>query len=215
MDTIYQAVKELLKSFVNLFVAVINLIAGVINGLVGILGKLNPRASQKLNEISEKGFEAKAEGNDIKKRRFREGVTLSGCEEEMAASIRKELQEKVTSKERYYYLHAQAEDQGHAFYCIILAILAFGLFASTMLYSVGSSIGTRIFAAVIMAALCIFVCVSIAKYRKRILRNRIAKVILEEEFKERNWCKIHPISEVNREENSTGKNELVQRAESL
>jgi len=215
MDKIYQAVKGLLKAFVNLFASVIDLVAGVIDGVAGIFGKLKPRASQRLNEIREKGFESGNAGADVGVHRIGKNVAFSGHEEELVDTIRKELQEKVTSKERYFCLYAKTEEHGNAFYCIILAILAFALFASTMLYSVDSLSSTRILAAVIMAVLCIAACVSILVYRKRIIRNRIVRVILEEEFKDREWCKIHPITEVNREENNNSKKELVQRAENL
>ncbi|MDO4304067.1 MAG: hypothetical protein Q4D94_09130 [Bacillota bacterium] len=215
MDKIYQAVKGLLKAFVNLFAAVIDLIAGVFDGLAGILGKLRPRASQRLSEIREKGFEGGNADADSRLHKVRKIAVFSGNEEELVDAIRKELQEKVTSRERYFYLYAKAGENGNAVYCVILAILAFALFASTMLYSVGSVSSTRILAAVIMAVLCIIACVAIAKYRKKIMRNRIVRIILEEEFKDREWCKIHPITEVSREENNSTKKELVQRAENL
>jgi len=209
MDKIYQAVKGLFKAFVNLFAAVIDLIAGVIDGLAGIMGKLKPKASQRLAEIKENGLEAGNTDVDNSFHKTRRSVTFSGNEEELIDIIRKELQEKIISKERYYYVYAQAEENGSAFYCVILAILAFALFASTMLYSTGSLSSTRIFAAVIMAVLCIIACVAISKYRKKMMRNRIVKLILDNEFKDREWCKIHPITEVNREENNTAKKELV------
>ena len=62
MDNIYEALKGFLKSIINLFVSVIDLFAGIINGIAFILGKLKPKASKRLNEIGENGFEGRLGG---------------------------------------------------------------------------------------------------------------------------------------------------------
>ena len=123
--------------------------------------------------------------------------------------MREELREKVTSQERYYYLHAKTEENGNGFYVIVFAILAFALFASDMLYTIRSSDAIRILSAVIMAAICAVACIVVVQYRKKLARNRLVRLILEEEFKDIEWNKIHPITEVSREENITEKKELA------
>lgn len=209
MDHIYEAVKEFLKSIANLFVAVINLFAGIINGIAFILGKMVPRASKRLNEIGENGFEGRLGGVDRRMLKRKENASFSGNEEAVVNAVREELREKVTSQERYYYLHAKAEDNGNGFYVIVFAILAFALFASDMLYTIRSSDGIRILSAVIMAAICAIACIVVEQYRRKLVRNRLIRLILEEEFKDIEWGKIHPITEVNREENIAEKKELA------
>lgn len=126
-------------------------------------------------------------------------IRFSGKEEELISEIRKELQEKVTNRERYYYLLATTEDHGEGFYFTVLAILVFALFGSTMLYSVGSSNGTRIMAAFIMAALCAAACVAIDMYRKTVIRRHLIRKVLEEEFKDISARESNPILETNQE----------------
>lgn len=252
MDAIYQSLKNLFKAFISIFVALVDLISGLLNGIAYVLGKLKPNVSERFHEIGRTaeamgvkdasevacsiGAADTAETTKVadKSVSSKYGITFSGKEEILVSSIRSELKEKVTSKEKYYYLHAYAEGNGGSFYFIVLSILVFALFASTMLYSVGSSGGTRMLAAVIMAVLCAAACVAIARYRRNVMRKRIMKLILEEEFKDLNWkkeeqhqkqqeesnaqvydeakseadknvpdnigAKIHPISEISREE---------------
>ena len=52
---------------------------------------------------------------------------------------------------------------------------------------------------------CVAVYIGMKKHQKKMLRNRIARLILEEEFKDIEWGKIHPIMEVIREENAVEK----------
>lgn len=209
MDNIYEAIKGFFKSIINLFVAVIDLFAGIINGIAFILGKLKPKASKRLNEIGENGFEGRLGGIDRRILKRKETAAFSGNEEAVVDAVREELREKVTSQERYYYLHTKAEESGNGFYVIVFAILAFALFASDMLYTIRSSDGIRILSAVIMAVICAAACIVVVQYRKKLARNRLVKLILEEEFKGIEWGKIHPITEVNREENITEKKELA------
>lgn len=209
MDSIYDAVKGFLKAIINLFVSIIDLFAGIINGIAFILGKLRPKASKRLNEIGENGFEGRLGGIDRRFLTRKETTAFSGNEEAAVDAVREELREKVTSQERYYYLHARASENGNGFYVIVFAILAFALFASDMLYTIRSSDGIRILSAVIMAVICAVACIVVVQYRKKLVRNRLIRLILEEEFKDIEWGKIHPITEVSREENITEKKELA------
>lgn len=209
MDNIYDALKGFLKAIINLFVSVIDLFSGIINGIAVILGKLKPRASKRLNEIGENGFEGRLGGIDRRLLTRKETTAFSGNEEAVVDTVREELREKVTSQERYYYLYAKAEDSGNGFYVIVFAILAFAMFASDMLYTIGSSEDIRLLSAVIMAIICAAACIVVVQYRKKLARNRLIRLILEEEFKDIEWGKIHPITEVNREENITEKKELA------
>lgn len=209
MDHIYQALKGFVKAIINLFVAVIDLFAGIIDGIAFILGKIRPRASKRFNEISENGFEGRLGGIDRRFSGSREKIGFSGSEEIAVESIRSELREKVTSREKYYYLHAKAADNGTGFYVIVVAILSFALFASVMLYSIEPSEEMGILAAAIMAVVCASACIVVVEHRKRLARNRIMKLILEEEFKDIEWGKIHPITEVPWDENIVEKKELA------
>lgn len=209
MDHIYEALKGFLKSIINLFVSVIDLFAGIINGIAFILGKLSPKASKRLNEIGENGFEGRLGGIDRRILKRKETAAFSGNEEAVVDAVREELREKVTSQERYYYLHARAEENGNGFYVIVFAILAFALFASNMLYTIRLSDSIRLFSVLIMAVICAVACIVVVQYRKKLTRNRLIRLILEEEFKDIEWNKIHPITEVNREGNITEKKELA------
>lgn len=209
MDHIYEALKGFFKSIINLFVSVIDLFAGIINGIAFILGKLSPKASKRLNEIGENGFEGRLGGIDRRISKRKETAAFSENEEAVVDAVREELREKVTSQERYYYLHARAEENGNGFYVVVFAILAFALFASNMLYTIRSSDSIRLFSVLIMAVICAVACIVVVQYRKKLTRNRLIRLILEEEFKDIEWNKIHPITEVNREENITEKKELA------
>ena len=55
MDAVYQAVKNFLKSFVNLFVAIIELFTTLINGVAFVIGKLRPHISEKYAELKNNG----------------------------------------------------------------------------------------------------------------------------------------------------------------
>lgn len=209
MDHIYEALKGFFKSIINLFVSVIDLFAGIINGIAFILGKLSPKASKRLNEIGENGFEGRLGGIDRRISKRKETAAFSENEEAVVDAVREELREKVTSQERYYYLHARAEENGNGFYVVVFAILAFALFASNMLYTIRSSDSIRLFSVLIMAVICAVACIVVVQYRKKLTRNRLVRLILEEEFKDIEWNKIHPITEVSREENITEKKELA------
>ena len=100
----------------------------------------------------------------------------------MVTEIREQLAARVKTKEQYYYEHACMQESGSGLYMIVLSILTFALFGSTMLYSQGTKLSTRVLAAVIMAALCAAACVMIISIRKKVFRSRVARQILEAEF---------------------------------
>ena len=196
MDNIYQAVKGFVRSIINLFVAVIDLFAGIIDGIAVILGKLRPRASKRLDEIAQ-SKEGLTKHRIFGNNRLREA---SGNDEELVKEIRSELQEKVTSRERYYYFCAEAETEGSGFYAVALSAFALILVLSAMFFGLRPSSEVWVLAAAVMAAACAVVCILAARHQKKMKRNRIAKLILENEFRDIEWGKIHPIREVVREE---------------
>ena len=148
MDNIYQAIKAFFKAIINLFVAVIDLFAGLLNGIAFLFEKLKPKAAERLHSLgTEKEGAAAKESRAVKEN----GVT-------MVTEIREQLAARVKTKEQYYYEHACMQESGSGLYMIVLAILTFALFGSTMLYSQGTKLSTRVLAAVIMAALCGSLC---------------------------------------------------------
>lgn len=172
MDNIYQAIKAFFKAIINLFVAVIDLFAGLLNGIAYLFEKLRPKAAEKLHSLgTEKESAAAKESRAVKE---------NGAA--MVTEIREQLAARVKTREQYYYEHACMQESGSGLYMIILSILTFALFGSTMLYSQGTKLSTRVLAAVIMAALCAAACVMIISIRKKVFRSRVARQILEAEF---------------------------------
>lgn len=196
MDNIYHSIKEFVKSIGNLFVAIIGLFAGIINGLAFLLEKLKPRVSQRFDGITQN-----KEGM-AKRRIFGSGrlQEASGNDEELVKAIRSELQEKVTSRERYYYYIAQTENNGSGFYAVMLTVFIFALALAVMLYQAGRSIEMWFLVAAAIAAACVAACILVVKHQKRVKSNHIARLILENEFSNIEWGKIHPIREVIRDE---------------
>lgn len=99
MDAIYQAIKNLLKSFVNLFVAVVELFAGLINGAASLFLKLRP------GELVLRGRNA---GEKLKK----DKSALTGktaANEELVCKVRNELKEKITDRNKYILAKAEVE----------------------------------------------------------------------------------------------------------
>lgn len=94
MDAIYQAIKNLLKSFVNLFVAVVELFAGLINGVASLFLKLCP---------GKFSFEGKKAGEGF--RIYKTAVT----DEELVSKIGNELKEKITDRNKYILAKAEVE----------------------------------------------------------------------------------------------------------
>lgn len=168
MDNIYEALKGLIKSIINLFVAIVSFFTGLIDGLAFILGKIRPKASF-LNQ------------------NFHEKKEVSRSDEELVRQIRSELQEKVTSQEKYYYHHARLEDNGNGFYAVVLTVIVFVLAVCAMLYQARPSIEMGILVVAFMVVVGMAVCIAVDKHQKKNLRNYIAKIILEEEFKDIEW----------------------------
>ncbi|MBO5057233.1 MAG: hypothetical protein J6C64_12885 [Lachnospiraceae bacterium] len=99
MDAIYPAIKNLLKSFVNLFVAVVELFAGLINGVASLFLKLRPE------KFVLKGKNA---GEKLKMGKF----AISGkiaADEELVCKVRNELKEKITDRNKYILAKAEVE----------------------------------------------------------------------------------------------------------
>lgn len=111
MDTVYQAIKNLLKSFVNLFVAVVELFSGLINGIASLLLKLRPR----ITELQNKKAEDKALSNDgqIKSssKTAEKGLVfdIRKQDTELVCAIRSELKDKITDRDQYIIAKANAE----------------------------------------------------------------------------------------------------------
>lgn len=171
MDNIYQALKAFFKAIINLFVAVIDLFEGLINGIAYLLERLRPRAAERLHSLGTEKDAAAGKSRAVKEN----GVA-------MVAEIREQLTARVKTREQYYHEHACTQESGSGLYMIVLAILTFALFGSTMLYSQGTRLSTRVLAAVIMAVLCAAACVMIISIRKKVFRSRVARQILEAEF---------------------------------
>lgn len=172
MDNVYQSLKAFLKSFLNLFLAVVDFFTSLIDGLASVLVKLRPSVSLGNTEFKKISKEKR-----------------DNVEEILVEEIRNELKQKVTSKEKYYYLYACVTGNGTGFYAIVLSVLVFALAGMTMFYSTSSYGEARILAAVIMAVLCAVTCIAIAKHQKKIIRNKLVKQILDEEFSDKLWEK--------------------------
>lgn len=197
MDNIYQAIKEFVRSIGNLFVAVIGLFAGIIDGLAFVLGKLRPGVSRHLDEIAQRKADSTTRRGIFRSRGF---AKISGDDEEFVREIRSELQEKVTSREWYYYFCAQAENEGNGFYAMVLSAFVLMVILSAMIFRLRLSIEVWVLAAVVMTMACAVVYILVVRHQKRLKRNRIARLILENEFRDIEWSKIHPIREVVRDE---------------
>lgn len=187
MDNIYQSIKAFFKSILNLLLAVVDLFTSLINGTASILIKLRPHISQKYTELKKESENLNIPGSlkSVKGKGYH--LDFKGYEESFVEEIRTELKEKVTSKEKYYYLSACAAGNGFGFYVIVLSVFVFALAGTVMLYSTSSYGEVRILAAVILAILCAVVCIAIVKYQKKVVRNHLVKQILDQEFADRNW----------------------------
>lgn len=187
MDNIYQSIKAFLKSILNLLLAVVDLFTSLINGAALILVKLRPHISQKYTELKKESENINIPGSLKSAKGKGYHLDFRGFEESFVEEIRKELKEKVTSKEKYYYLSACAAGNEIGFYAIVMSILVFALAGTIMLYSTSDYGEVRILAAVIMAILCAVVCIAIVKYQKKVVKNHLVKQILVQEFADRNW----------------------------
>lgn len=203
MDNIYQSIKAFLKSFLNLFLAVVDLFTSLINGVASILVKLRPRISEKYTELKKESENVNISGSLKAAKGKGYNLEFKGYEESLVEEIRSELKQKVTSKEKYYYLNACAASSGNGFYAIVLSIFVFALAGTVMLYSTSSYGEVRILAAVIMAVLCAVACIAIAKYQKKVVRNNLVKQILDQEFADKSWEEADKADINNEEEEVT------------
>lgn len=92
MDAIYQALKNFIKSFVNLFVAIVELFAGLINGLAALLMNICPRPGIAKSKAAETDKE--------------KAVTADA---ELICQIRKELENKITDRDTYIMARTEVE----------------------------------------------------------------------------------------------------------
>ena len=172
MDDIYYSIKGLLKAFLNLFLAFIDLVSGLINGLAAIRVRLRPHISQRYTELKD--------GKVIK---GKESILNTREQDEiLVEEIRNELKQKVTSREKYYYLNACASNEGIGFYAVIVSVLLFALSGISMVFGISYYIEVRIAGIVMMFVLCLAACIIIIRHQKKILKNKLMKQILEEEF---------------------------------
>lgn len=180
MDVVYQAVKNFLKSFVNLFVALVELITSLINGIASVFRKLSPWASDKYTELRSGRSSL---GEAVKRRIKRESILdCQKDETELVEKLREELRGKVTSKEEYLLLCARTSDSGREFLAIALSLLALVL-AGGVVIAGDSRMEYRIWVLLVMAAVCVWVCIAINRQRVKAAENRLIRQILEEEFR--------------------------------
>lgn len=99
MDTIYQAIKNLLKAFVNLFVAAVELLAGLINGIASLLLKICPVSTGVNKEVTEN---KSIRGQLVK-------VQLDSSRESLVKQVRDELIGTITNREQYILVKAETE----------------------------------------------------------------------------------------------------------
>ena len=88
MDMIYQTMKNLLKAFVNLFVAVIELLVGLINGVAALLLKIRPVSTG----IKKEETESKSARSQLVK------LQLDSSQESLVKQIRDELKTVITDR---------------------------------------------------------------------------------------------------------------------
>ncbi|MCX4351852.1 MAG: hypothetical protein OSJ60_09455 [Lachnospiraceae bacterium] len=185
VDNIYQSIKAFLKSFLNLLLAVIDLVTSLINGLASILIRLKPHISQKYSELKR---ENESKRNDSISNNF-------GREEALVEEIRNECKQKVTSREKYFYIAASVSNEGDGFYAVVIAVLLFAFFGVSMIFGISTLWQARAVGIIAMAVLCIAGCIIISGHRKKMLKNRLLKKILEEEFSEKTWETIQTSEE--------------------
>lgn len=144
MDAVYQAIKNLLKAFINLFVAIVELFAGIINGAASLFRKLSP---------GEWGLKGKNTGEKLKTGSF--AVTgKMAADAELVSKVRIELNEKIKDRDTYILTKAEVE-----------------IFENNRMRNIFSG-------------------------RKRKLTHAVAKILLEEEFKDK-FSKENELLEVN------------------
>ncbi len=93
MDAVYQSIKNLLKALINLLAAFIELFVRLINGLASIIARINFRSGRKKDGQADRtaGSSAKEAGS------------------ELVCEIREELKQKITGRDAYIMIRAEAE----------------------------------------------------------------------------------------------------------
>ena len=75
------------------------------------------------------------------------------------------------------------------------AVLLFAFFGVSMIFGISTLWQARAVGIIAMAVLCIAGCIIISGHRKKMLKNRLLKKILEEEFSEKTWETIQTSEE--------------------
>lgn len=200
MDTVYAAVKNLLKACLNLLAAVIELLVGVLNGLAALFMRLRPKMGEirkaaedglasengKAEKFALAGWKQKAESRQAK-----EAMQA----ESLVNEIRNELKEKITDKEGYYYFCSQAKEKGNGFYLLaaLMILLVTQTVLAVLIFATRSSV--RLFSVLLLAAVYAVVCMAVWKHKKKQFRNQLTELILEEEFKNSVWQPVQETTE--------------------
>lgn len=93
MDAVYQSIKNLLKALINLLAAFIELFVRLINGLASIIARINFRSGKKKDEQADQTA----------------GGSGKEADSELVCEIREELKQKITGRDAYIMLRAEAE----------------------------------------------------------------------------------------------------------
>ena len=176
MDTIYHAVKNLLKSLINLFAAILELFTDLINWLASCLRNFYPHISGKYAQIHEnrKRGVGLLEQKWSKKKSSRKKIA--------AEVIRRQLKEEVTGREQYYEAYFRVSEDGNGFYAIFVSVLGL-IYAGCVV--IVSRIGGRELMVLALAAMilaCGAVCLMLRRRQRKTEENRLTVHILETEF---------------------------------
>ena len=176
MDIMYHAVKNLLKSLINLIAAILELFTNVINWLASCLRNFYPHISGKYAQIHEnrKRGVGLLEQKKSKKKD-------SGKREEIE-EIRSQLKAEVTGKEQYYTAYLKASEDGSGFYAILVSVLGLILAGCAAAAGVTGDSQVCIAALAVMILSCAAACLMIHRHQKKAAGNRLAVHILEMEF---------------------------------
>lgn len=209
MDIIYHAVKNLLKSLVNLFAAILELITDVVNWLASCLRNFYPHISGKYAQIHEnrKRGVGLLEHKRSKKK--------DGVKKEVTEEIRSRLKEEITGKEQYYTAYLRASEDSNGLYAMLVSVLGLILAGGAAL--VGRTGGGEIIVPVlaVMAFVCGAVCLIIHRHRRKTAENRLAVHILETEFKDilHDGIKVMGEDQAAQEEQAVKERQTVQEDE--
>ncbi len=176
MDTIYHAVKNLLKSLINLFAAILELFTDLINWLASCLRNFYPHISGKYAQI----HESRKRGVGLLEQKW--SKKKSSRKKIAAEVIRRQLKEEVTGREQYYEAYFRVSEDGNGFYAIFVSVLGL-IYAGCVV--IAGRIGGRELMVLALAAMilaCGAVCLMIRRRQRKTEENRLAAHILEKEF---------------------------------